>query len=145
VISDVAFEALERRFRDQFLEARSAEGVKTLEAHAPNGNLTKTLQLVFGKTIEVHWEFGYFCDFMWSADEGMGGKDADTWMAELSEFLREVLADQVLCLGVFEDGECVGGGPIREFEIAEVMKVANSGSTLRIVSWSGLKDSEYSI
>lgn len=139
-----AFEALKEQFGYQFLEVRNPEGVKTLEAHAPNENLTKPLQVVFGESIELSWEFGYFCDFMWSADEGIGGRDADAWVAEVAKFLGGVFLDQILCSALFEQGMCVGGGPIRENEIAEVLEFANPGSLLRIVSWSGLKDSEHS-
>lgn len=141
--ADSAFEALKGRFEHQFLEVRNPEGFKALEAHAPNGDLTKPLQAVFGETIEVHWEFGYFCDFMWSADGCIGGKDADAWVAELSEFLREVMTDQVLCLGVFRDDQCVGGGPVREDEIDEILTHSEQNSTVRIVSWSGKKDAKH--
>lgn len=141
--SDPAFETLKEQFGHQLLEARNTEGVKTLEALAPNGNLTKPLQVVFGDTIEVHWEFGYFCDFMWSADRGIGGKDADAWVAELSEFLQEVMTDQVLCLGVLKDDQCVGGGPVRDDEIDEILTHSEQNSTVRIVSWSGKKDAKH--
>jgi hypothetical protein len=138
--TDSAFEALKERFGHQFLDGRSIEGFRTLEAHAPNGDLTKPMQLVFGETIEVHWEFGYFCDFMWSTDAECGRKDADAWVAELSEFLREVMTDQVLCLGVFRDDQCVGGGPVREDEIDEILTHSEQNSTVRVISWSGKCD-----
>lgn len=138
-----AFEAVNGRLGHQFLEVRNPQGVKTLEAHAPNGNLTKPLQVVFGDSIEVYWEFGYFCDFMWSTDAECGGKDADDWVAELSEFLREVMTDQVLCLGVLKDDQCVGGGPVREVEIDEILTHSEQNSTVRIVSWSGKKDAKH--
>lgn len=136
----LAYEALKGQLGLLFLEGCNPEGVKTLEAHAPNGDLTKPLQVVFGESIEVHWEFGYFCDFMWSTDAECGGKDADDWVAELSEFLREVMTDQVLCLGVFGDDQCVGGGPVREDEIDEILTHSEQNSTVRVISWSGKRD-----
>ncbi len=142
--TDIAIEPLKEEFSQAFLEGRNPEGLSTLEASAPNRSLTKPLQLVFGETIEVHWEFGYFCDFMWSADEGIGGKGAESWVSEVVMFLDGVFLDQILCSALFEHGMCVGGGPIRENEIAEILEFANPGSIMRIVSWSGLKDSEHS-